>query len=152
MVAVLEQTRFHDVRLACAEKLESEDNIRLALVACRSRDKVVAKLLQSRIDEKEAAIEKEKAEIEAVASTLNSMRTLAESVWSPQHAGRLASLNAKWSALDASVRADSQQQFTAAVDDVNKVISDHDKKVADEKAAEYSGKHCGFCRQTQPGH
>ena len=137
MVAVLEQTRFHDVRLACAEKLQSEDYIRLALVACRSRDKVVAKLLQSRIDEKEAAIEKHKAENEAVESTLNAMRSLAMSVWSPQYSGRLVSLNAKWAALDATAREDSQLQFLVAVTAANKVIADHDgKKMANEKVAE----------------
>lgn len=41
LVAVLEQTRFHDVRLACAEKLMEEDNIRVALIACRSDRKSV---------------------------------------------------------------------------------------------------------------
>lgn len=135
MVAVLEQTRFHDVRLTCAERLKSEDNIRLALRACRSKDKVVAKLLQSRIDEKEAAIEKQNAEIEAVATTLNSMRTLAESVWSPQYAGRYAALNAKWAALDTDVSSESQPQFLVAAEAAKKVINEHEQKVADKKSA-----------------
>ncbi len=136
MVAVLEQTRFHDVRLACAEKLSTEENIRLALVACRSKDKAVAKLLQSRIDEIEAVIEQQNAEKEAVASTLNSMSTLADSVWSPQYTGRYASLNAKWAALDAAARADSQQAFSVAAAAAQKTIDEHDVKAAAEKAAE----------------
>jgi len=140
MVAVLEQTRFHDVRLACAEKLTKEDNIAVALVACRSKDKVVAKLLQSRIDEKAEAQAKQEAETEAVASTLNSMIALSKSVWSPQHPGRLASLRAKWEALDVAARADSQAQYGAAERSAKKIIDEHDKKIADEKASESANK------------
>jgi len=139
MVAVLEQTRFHDIRLACAEKLTIEENIRMALLACRSKDKAVAKLLQSQIDKKEAAIAKQKAEIQAVATTLNSMQALSESVWSPQFPGRYAALNAKWSALDAKVRASSQSKFAAADEAAKKIIAEHDKhdkKVAEENATE----------------
>jgi len=135
MVAVLEQTRFHDVRVACAEKLTKEDNIRVALVACRSRDKVVAKLLQSRIDEKEQAAAEQKAQAEAVVSTVKAMNALSESVWSPQHAGRYAALNAKWEALDAAAKAGSQAQYSAADAAAKKVIDAHDKKIADEKSA-----------------
>jgi len=135
MVAVVEQTRFHDVRLACAEKLNDEENIKLALVACRSRDKVVAKLLQSRIDEKAAAIAEQEAISEAVAATLSSMQSLAESGWFPQYSARHTSLTAKWTALDATAREPSQSAFSAADDAAKKVISEHDKKVADELAA-----------------
>ncbi len=134
LVNVLEQSRFHDVRLACANRITTDDNVKLALSACRSRDKVVAKLLQSRVDEKAADQAKAQAQEEAVSSTLSAMQALSESVWSPQYAARLAALKAKWDSIDSSMRADSQTAFDAACSAASITVDEHDKKIADEAA------------------
>ena len=136
MVKVIEQSRFHDVRLACAKKLEQEDNIKAALIACRSRDKEVAKLLQAGIDSKAAEVAEKKAATESVATTLAAMQAHAESVWSPQYAGRYAALQAKWNALDAASKTDDQRQlFEAVSKQAGTVIQAHETKVAAEQQA-----------------
>lgn len=127
LVSVLKQTRFHDVRMACAIRLTDEDNIKSALTACRSRDKAVAKMLQTRIDTKNAALAAEKATIEAVANTLSSMQSLSGSVWSPQHAGRFDSLKAKWSSLDEQYRKDSDSAFDEASKRAQALLDEHAK-------------------------
>ncbi len=133
LLGVLEQTRFHDVRVTCAKQLKDDNNIKAALVACRSRDKEVAKLLQSGLDER-AALEAEKtAAQELVVSTLNSMVSLSESVWSPQYAGRYAALKAKWESVGAEYRANDEPQFAAASQKVSEVIKEHDDKAKAEK-------------------
>jgi len=134
-VAVLEQTRFHDVRLQCAQKLTQEKDIKLGLVACRSKDKVVAKLLQSRLDEKAEAEAQHKAQTESIASTLSAMQGLSQSVWSPQYAGRMAALSAKWETLDSTLRANSQAQFEKAHNDAQAIVAEHDKKAQQEQDA-----------------
>lgn len=128
LVSVLEQTRFHDVRMACAEKLTDEDKIKAALTACRSRDKAVAKMLQNRIDAKNAALAKEKATTEAVASTLSSMQSLSGSVWSPQHEGRYDSLKAKWANFDEADRKNSDAAFAEASQRVQAMLDEHAKQ------------------------
>ncbi len=128
LLTVIEQSRFHDVRLACAKQLKNEANIKVALNACRSRDKEVAKFLQAGIDERNELASQEKAAKEAVSSTLLSMQSLADSVWSPQTAGKHLSLKAKWDGIDKSYTVGSEAEFTAASEKVAQLIADNEKK------------------------
>lgn len=132
LLSVIEQSRFHDVRLVCAKQLKNDDNIKAALNACRSRDKEVARLLQSGIDEKNELESKEKAATVSVGSTLLSMQNLGESVWSPQTAGKHASLNAKWQSIDESYRASSTVLFSAASEKVTQLLAEHQKHAETE--------------------
>jgi len=140
LVSVLEQTRFHDVRMECANRLTDEDKIKTALVACRSRDKAVAKMLQTRIDEKAAVIAADAAATEAAASTLQSMQILSNSVWSPQHAGRHDALQAKWNALDESYRSGSDAAFNEASQGVQSLLAEQSKQSELKAAAELANK------------
>jgi len=133
LVSVLEQTRFHDVRMACAERLSDEDKIKTALTACRLRDKAVAKMLQQRIDEKSAAIAAEKAASDSAASTLAAMQSLSTSVWSPQHTGRYEALKAKWEAVDLTYRHSAEAEFKSASERVAAVLAEHDKRAEEQK-------------------
>ncbi len=133
LLKVVEQSRFHDVRMACANKIVDEQNIKAALLACRSRDKEVAKSLQARLDEKAQAQLQEKNASEAVESTLGAMQSLAESVWSPQYAGRHTGLSAKWNTLDAGKRAALEESFAQAQAKAQGVIEAH-QKAEDQKA------------------
>ena len=128
LVSVLEQTRYHDVRMECANRLTDEDKIKTALTACRSRDKAVAKMLQSRMDEKAAVIAAEKTALETTSATLAAMQALSTSVWSPQYAGRRDALTTKWKAIDAVYRNGSDAAFSDASKRVQAVIDEHDKQ------------------------
>ncbi len=136
LVSVLEQTRFHDVRMACANRLTDDEKIKTALTACRSRDKAVAKMLQNRVNEKENAAAAELAEAEAVSSTLAAMQSLSSSVWSPQHSGRLEALTIKWNALSANHRSGSEAEFKLASDQVRSIVDEHKQPEATMASAD----------------
>jgi len=123
---VVQQSRFHDTRLAAAERLSQHDVLRAALSACRSRDKVVAKRLQQRLDAQAAAEAELIAARHAVSTTLASMQALASSVWSPQHSGRQLALQVRWDALDDELKGDSQAAFQAAADGVSALQAEHE--------------------------
>ena len=132
LLDVVQQTRSHDTRLAAASRLTHHDTIRAALTAVRSRDKVVAKQLQQRLDE-EAAREAERiATTHAVGAALQSAEELSKSVWSPQFKGRFQALEQRWKAFDDADTAERDQAFTAAMEKAGKVLAEHEEKVASE--------------------
>jgi len=132
VVSVLENTRLHDVRMACAKKLVSEDRIKTALNACKARDKVVAKFLQSELDERAAAAAAKVADEEAVDSTLHSMKALADAVWSPQHAGKQTALSDRWKTLSPTLREPHESAFDIASNKVAEKIAEQDKRQAEQ--------------------
>ena len=122
---VVQQSRFHDTRMAAAEHLSQHDVLRAALSACRSRDKVVVKLLQQKLDAQAAAEADLIAARHAVSTTLASMQSLAKSVWAPQHSGRQQSLQLRWDSLDMALKRESADAFQLANDQVSALITEH---------------------------
>ncbi len=115
LVSVIQQTRFHDTRLAAAQRLTQHDSLKAAISAIRSKDKVVAKCLQQQLDAQADAEAALIARSHAVSSTLQAATALNEGVWSPQHGGKLQALREKWTSLDASDRQEHEAGFTAAI-------------------------------------
>lgn len=111
LLHVVQQSRYHDTRQQAADRLIHHDALRAALSACRSRDKVVAKSLQTRLDAEAAAEADRIATRHAVTTTLGGMRTLAGSVWSPQHAGKYQAFVERWQALGSADTANDQPEF-----------------------------------------
>lgn len=115
LLLVVQQSRFHDTRLAAAMRLSQHDALRSALAAVRSKDKVVAKWLQQKLDAEAAAEAALIAKRHSISTTLKSTISLNEGVWSPQHGGRLQALKQKWASFDVTDTADDQTAFDRAV-------------------------------------
>lgn len=111
LVSVVQQTRFHETRLAAAMRLSQHDALRSALSAVRSRDKVVAKQLQQRLDAEAAAEAALIARRHAVNTTLNTVRSLNAGVWTPQHGGRLTAARERWASFEPEDIADANAEF-----------------------------------------
>ena len=137
LVGIIQGSRLHDARLAAANRLTRHDTIRAALAACRSRDKVVAKLLQQRLDAEAAAEAARIATRHAVSTTLEGMRGLAGSVWSPQHPGRVQALRERWAGFDASDTAADLDAFAEA-DARAQVLLDAHPRESDETSGSSS--------------
>ena len=138
LLDIVQQTRSHDTRLAAASRLTKHDTIRAALTAVRSRDKVVAKQLQQRLDEEAAREAARIATTHAVGAALQSAEELSESVWSPQFKGRYQELEQRWKAFDEADIADRDLAFKTAMNKAGKVLAEHEEKVAGEAKAEES--------------
>ncbi len=124
-VHVVQHARFHDTRLQAAQKLTQHDTMRVALTACRVRDKLVAKLLQSRLDAQSAAEAELIASKHAVNAVVSSMQSLTNCVWSPQTAGRLQALQSRWSTLDDKNKLTFVSEFNQASEHVQMLIDEH---------------------------
>ena len=116
LVSVVQQSRFHDTRLAAALRLTHHDALRSALSAVRSRDKVVAKQLQQRLDAAAAAEAELIARRHAVNTTLQTATALSEGVWTPQHAGKLQALRERWAAFEPDDRQEHEPRFKQAIE------------------------------------
>jgi exonuclease SbcC len=115
LLLIVQQTRFHDTRLAAAVRLKSHDTLRAALLAARSKDKVVAKQLQQRLDAEAAAEADLIAKRHAVSTTLAGLQALNEGIWSPHHGGRLLAAKERWASFDEKDVAASTSEFEGAV-------------------------------------
>ena len=125
LAQVVVQSRYHDTRLAASQRLTQHDTMRSVLAACRSRDKVVAKLLQHRLDERAQAEARLIDAQRSVSTTLAAMISLTESVWSPQTNGRFQALTSRWATLEASLRTGSEQIFVEASQRTRSLIDAH---------------------------
>lgn len=116
LLLIVQQTRFHDTRLAAALRLSQHDSLRSALSAVRSKDKVVAKQLQQRLDAEAAAEAALIAKRHAVSTTLKNVQSLNDGVWTPQHGGRLQAAKERWASFEKEDIEESNTEFEKAVE------------------------------------
>ncbi|MFK7993162.1 MAG: DUF349 domain-containing protein [Granulosicoccus sp.] len=135
LVTVVQQSRFHDTRLAAALRLTHHDALRSALSAVRSKDKVVAKQLQQRLDAEAAAEAALIAKRHAINTTLQSAESLSEGVWTPQHAGKLQALREKWASLAAADRDEHETRFTQAIERADQKLQAYNLEHAAKESA-----------------
>ncbi len=141
LLRVLEGARVHDARRVAAARLWSAPALRDALHLMRGRDKAVHREIQRRLDAFNALESAERDARAAAAGAADGMEQLADSVWSPQHAGKRQALVDRWGALDDSVRDPERERFSAALTRVDAMLAerqdndnDSDNDVADAAA------------------
>ncbi len=122
LVTVVQQSRFHDTRLAAALRLSHHDALRAALSAVRSKDKAVAKQLQQRLDAAAAAEAALIARRHDVNVTLSAAVSLNEGLWTPQHGGKLQALREKWAGFEDSDKAEHEARFAQAIQQAEKSL------------------------------
>ncbi len=136
LVRVVEDAQHHSARLAAAERIEQPENLQACLTKIKNRDKVTARLLQQRLGEHHAGIEKNELHQASVRQITGSMETLSASVWSPQYAGQYAALQQRWKALDPSPGSEEQQAFTNASATAAKKVDEHQAQLQQLGACE----------------
>lgn len=131
LVTVVQQSRFHDTRLAAALRLSHHDALRAALSAVRSKDKAVAKQLQQRLDAAAAAEAALIARRHEVNVTLQAAQSLNEGLWTPQHGGKLQALREKWAAFEASEKEEHDARFSPAINQAEQSLQRYLQEQAD---------------------
>jgi len=134
LLAVVQQSRFHDTRLAAAMRLVHHDSLKSALSAVRSKDKAVAKQLQQRLDSAAAEEEALIATRHAVSTTLQAAQSLSEGVWTPQHAGKLQALRERWAGFTDADRAESEDRFKVAIERAEQNLHEYSQRQIQENA------------------
>jgi len=127
---VVQQARAHDTRLSAANRLTQHDSIKAALTAVRSKDKVVAKQLQQRLDEEASREASRIAITHAVNGALKTAEDLSTSVWSPQFKGRYQAVEQRWKSFAATDIADQDAAFNSAMEKAGKILSKHEEQAA----------------------
>lgn len=135
LVSVVQQSRFHDTRLAAALRLTHHDALRSALSAVRSKDKVVAKQLQQRLDAEAAAEAALIAKRHTLNTTLQAAESLSDGVWTPQHAGKLQALKEKWVSLESTDREEHDERFAKAIERADQKLEAYNLEHAEKQDA-----------------
>jgi len=114
----------HAVRLKAAERLQEPELMQRCANKVKNRDKVAARHLQQRLDD--ARREREQAEMHqaSVRQITNSMKSLSESVWSPQDAGQFTSLSQRFAALTPSPTEAEQSTFQQHAEVAGKKVNE----------------------------
>ncbi|MFK7892343.1 MAG: DUF349 domain-containing protein [Granulosicoccus sp.] len=136
LLAVVQQSPFHEMRLVAAMRLSQHDALRSALSAMRSKDKVVAKSLQQKLDAAAAAEAALIASKHDVNKCLQSLQGLVDGVWTPQHAGRLQALKEKWANLDSQSTHEHQAEFETAVTQAQQHLQEYIARQSQEELSE----------------
>ncbi len=104
-------TRFHDTRSEAIGRIDSIAEMDRCWRQIKSKDKIAARELKSKLDahhaEEKQALERKQTSDKLV----ESMQTLAGSVWSPHYANTHAQLYERWNALDFKPDDESMQRF-----------------------------------------
>ncbi len=124
LVRVVAEAQHHSTRLAAAERLQQPEQMQACLTKIKNRDKVAARLLQRRLSEHHAGIEKTELYQASIRQITSSMQTLSESVWSPQYAGQFIALEQRWNALDPAPGTAEQQAFRDAAGPASKKVEE----------------------------
>ena len=128
LVTVVQQSRFHDTRLAAAQRLTHHDALRSALSAVRSKDKVVAKHIQQRLDSEAAAEADLIARRHAINTTVQDLEALSDGLWTPQHGGKLQALKERWNSFTPAEREESEPRVNKAIATAEEALTDYLQK------------------------
>jgi len=128
LVSVVIDSRFHATRADAAARLKSVASMETALMGIKTRDKVVARSLQLRINEIVDGEKKAAAHQQDIDQLINSTQSLAASVWSPQYAARLTALNERWDRLDPSPSDQQQVIFEKARSASEVLVIEHQQQ------------------------
>ncbi len=112
--AVVAASRYHATRLSAAERITDVTLMEQCVAAVKSRDKVVGRALQERLDEQAAKDRAAKEHQDSVNQTIEAMQQLAGSVWSPQYHGKYVALTERWGKLNPTANEDTQYREAAA--------------------------------------
>ena len=129
-LSIVQHTRYHDTRLSAALKLTHHDALHTALNAVRSKDKVVAKQLQQRLDTQAAAEAALIANRHAISTAVQNAQTLNEGLWTPQHGGRLQALKEKWARFDSKDTQEHDTQFSRSIEQAEEKLLAYNKSLS----------------------
>ncbi|MBX2826411.1 MAG: hypothetical protein KTR33_16870, partial [Gammaproteobacteria bacterium] len=121
-------TRFHITREQAALRLDVVEEMESTAAEIKSRDKVVARALQDRVDtirQKEKQVADHLATIEQL---IQSCASLASSVWSPQYTGRFTALVEKWDRLTPAPNEAQNQRFETSRAVCQALVTEHQQQ------------------------
>lgn len=132
LLRIVTEAKYHDTRMQAAEKLVDESSWKEGVNHCKTRDKAVAKMLQAKLDEKLAVQKAEQQSFEEIKTTVDSMKSLAASVWSPQHVGKYQALVEKWVNADQAHTVSMSAEFDEAKLAVQSLIAKHEEATSEQ--------------------
>jgi len=128
LAAVVIDTRYHTTRVAAAEQLESEAILESTAGVIKSRDKVVARSLQERLNAIRQLRQLQAEHQATIKQLVASCESLSGSVWSPQYAGRFTALAERWDRLDPAPDATQLAQFSATRSVCEALVAEHQQQ------------------------
>ncbi len=125
LLTITERAKFHDIRQKAAARIASIEMVDKCWRSMKTRDKVVARELKSRLDEQRNAQQAEESRHNQVEKILTELDKIANGVWQPTSANRLDHFSDLWQQLDFEPSIDKKARFDSLY------------KIADQKAQEW---------------
>ncbi len=125
---IAEKARFHDIRMQAARQLQSIDAVDKCWRNMKTRDKLVARELKSRLDKERLAKESADLQSSQLEKILTEMDKIANGVWQPSSANRFDHFSDQWDQLDFDPPAALKDRYAAL------------HTVAEQKATEWRSK------------
>jgi len=123
---VVLESRYHSSRMLAAEKLENPQIIAQCAGQMRSRDKIVSRLLQDRINAQLTLEKQREARKLDISQTLVALQNLSTSVWAPGYQGRLTALGQRWEQIEPTPDPHELAQYKELTGQCQAVARDHE--------------------------
>lgn len=125
---VVLDTRFHVTREQAAQKLDTVELMDSTAASIKSRDKVVARALQDRVDVIRQAEKKANEHQASIEQLIQGCTSLAGSVWSPQYVGRFTALVEKWDRLSPAPSDQQKSRFEESRAVCQSLVTEHQQQ------------------------
>ncbi len=125
---IADKSKFHDTRLTAANKLTSLASVDKCWRSMKTKDKVVARELKTRLDKHREEQSVADAQATQVDKILDEMDKIANGIWQPGTVNRFDLFSTQWEQLDFEPAADKKTRYATL------------HQTASEKAAEWRGK------------
>ncbi len=128
LLIIADKARFHDTRMDAAKKIQSLQLVDKCWRSMKTKDKLVARELKARLDEKRESEQAAATQSSEVEKILTEMDKIANGVWQPSSANRFDHFSDLWNQLGFQPPADKSTRFQQL------------HAIADEKAKAWRGK------------
>ena len=122
---IVTQSRYHSTRLAAAARLSDESIIVGCVGKIRTKDKIVARILQEQLDRSLAERRKKEARVQEIADTTSAMKNLSTTVWSPGFSGRFTALSQRWEQISPTPSEEELQTFNKFKAECATIVEGH---------------------------
>ncbi len=128
LLIIAERAKFHDIRMKAAKQIKSIEKVDKCWRSMKTRDKVVARELKARLDERKDAKQTAESQSSQIEKILSEMDKIANGVWQPGSANRFDHFSDIWQQLDFEPAADKKSRYDSLY------------QIADQKAKDWRSK------------
>lgn len=113
LLIIAEKAKYHDIRMKAAAQIQSLAAVDKCWRSMKTRDKLVARELKSRLDQERNAKQAAESQASQIDKIIAEIDKIANGIWQPSSANRFDHFSDQWNQLDFTPAADKKNRYDA---------------------------------------